>query len=147
MESEKIKSYFFVFSEGSQSQPEENLIESFKKFEEIHGDESEVLFLTPKNELFDNMRTAFEVSKTPSFVLADKPYDPEKKNPYITFLREAIEHKCGPDRIYNLITDIHYFSRDENLLRMNAREASLMIQYYLRDVWDEIKDYVNYGIS
>ena len=139
MGNEEIKSYFFVLT-GYQSELEKNIIEAFEKFKKIHGHESEVTTLTHEDKLFENVRTAFKLRMLPAFALTDEPYNEGNESPFLSFGRRVIRG-YAPDRIYHLITDIHYLLRDENPLRMKELDAEVLIRHRFKGVWNEAEDY------
>lgn len=142
--SEDLKSYFFVLSEGKGcSEIEGSLIDAFENFQKVHTDDSEVIFLTPEDDRFHVARELFKINQIPAFVLSDEPNKLEKKsNPFLSFNRPAIE-KFPPTGIINLITDIHYILIDHNILRVRARIAKSLLYDIFRDVYREIKDFMN----
>jgi len=141
------KSYFYVLSEEKDcSELEAGLLDAFNRFEEAHKTDSEIIKLHPGEEDFELARAQFGINRTPAFVLADEEGKLEKgTNPYITFNRPTFEN-LEKEKIFNLITDIHYLIIDEDILHVRDKIARAWLFGVFRDVWSELKDFIKISI-
>jgi len=144
---EAKKSYFFVLSEEKEcSEFEKGLLEAFGRFKEAHTNDSEVVILTPDMKEFKEARSLFNISQTPAFVIADEPQKLEKgANPFISFNRPAIE-QFSSEKMFNLITDIHYLLIDENILRVKQSLTKTWLLNLFKSLWSELKDFVSVSV-
>lgn len=148
---EEKKSYFYVLSEDKEcSELEKILLDSFKKFQKTHTDDSEVKFLHPDDKRFGEARRLFGITQLPAFVIADEPHKLETgTNPWISFNRPAIEQfqdEKTNAKIFNLITDMHYLLIDENILQLKQALAKTWLLKVFKSMWTELKDLVSISI-
>ena len=141
------KSYFYVLTEDKEcTDLEEKLLDAFKGFQKNHKNDSEVIFLHPDDPNFSKARNMFGITQIPAFVITDEANKIEKgTNPFISFNRPSIE-KFSQHNIINVITDIHYILLDQNILRVQIRVAKSLLFDVLRDLYTEIKDFINFSL-
>ena len=152
---EKVeKTYFYLLLanlEGQEMPLESALTRAFQRFAELHKHDSEVMILrlSEKREEFEETRVKFDLRKLPAFVVADEPQIGREKanDPYLRFERDVFKVYDTQEKIYRLVSDIHYLVKDEGLLKLKIGRILERTGEFLKRVWEEIKDAVGIGIA
>ncbi len=141
------KSYIYLLTEGEATEMDRVVGRAFKKFQEVHEGDTEVIFLTPEQPDFAKARDIFEIRKTPAFAISDEPCKFEGGDPHLMVDRDGLDKFDTEDKIYQFITDLHYAVLDDRILHYKAGIAMHMLGAVLRAAWDELKDIVKIQVA
>ena len=148
---EVTKTYFYVFLTGDKSEREREIGEAFGKFWLHHRHDSKVKTFTlsedPKE--FEQARSTFDIRRLPAFVITDEPYfeGGEQIDPYLSFERGVFQVYDTKEKLYDLISDIHYLVKDEGILKLKVKTIETRVTEFLKKAWEEVKDVVGVGIK
>ncbi len=123
---------------------------AFQRFSTLHAHDSEVHFfrLIDDRERYEKARVKFDVRKVPAFVIADEPQtEGNGIDPYLCFERGVFTEYNNEEKIFRLLTDIHYLVKDEGLLKLRTRRILERTSEFLKKTWEVIKDAISVGMA